>query len=449
MSTILGNPLSIGGGGAKSGLNIAYGLTPPADTSKLWVRMQGKPSFLEVSGSLPIPIGETVENVGYNPMPTLLAQYYQNNVVQVGNKLYVFVYPGNVFKIYNMGTNEWTQSSVRNTGRAFYYAGYAVIDTKIYCFGGWDAALPGAQGLSQCLVYDTETDTWTLKNSAPTSGRWGYYYRQDSILYMIAFSNNSIIKYDIENDMYTYDTSNWTFTRNIYSPAWFAERYVGLWVNDFLYLIPLGSSVNKDGSNCMIWRLNFNTKQVEQYSQMYTFLSGTAFSPMSNGQISGYVNISGALYIFCGLSSSNVIGSILKITPDGTGIKCESLSSKLFDDYSWSSTNGYIALAAGVKNSQEIIVIKTFVGGNAASSSDVRSWVQKLNLYSTLDEGYLIFPIGSRLVTFLVSKGVKISSNVSTPIIGNAQSIAENVDAYLYDTTKQKWISLEGIPYTA
>ena len=66
-----------------------------------------------------------------------------------------------------------------------------------------------------------------------------------------------------------------------------------------------------------------------------------------------------------------------------------------------------------------------------------------------LDEGYLIFPVGSRLVTFLVSKGVKISSNVSTPIIGNAQSIAENVDAYLYDTTKQKWISLEGTPYTA
>lgn len=449
MSTILGNPLSIGGGGAKSGLNIAYGLTPPADTSKLWVRMEGKPSFLEVSGSLPIPIGETVENVGYNRMPTLLAQYYHNNVVQVGNKLYVFVYPGNVFEIYNMDTNEWTQSSVRNMGKPFYYAGYAVIDTKIYCFGGWDASLPNLPELSQCLVYDTETDTWTLKNSAPTKGRWGYYYRQDNILYMIAFSNNSIIKYDIENDLYTYDTPNWTFTRNIYNPAWFAERYTGLWVDNFLYLIPLGSSVGKDSTNCMIWRLNFNTKQVEQYSQMYTFLSGTAFSTMTNGNISGYANIHGALYIFCCFSSSNTIGSILKITPDGTGIKCESLSSKLFDTYASSSDNGYMAVAAGVKNSQEIIVIKPFVNGNAASSSDVRSWVQKLNLYSTLDEGYLIFPVGSHLVTFLASKGVKISSNVSTPIIGNAQSIAENVDAYLYNTTKRQWISLEGTPYTA
>ena len=436
-------------GGSSGGLNIAYGLTPPTDTGKLWVRMQGKPSFLDVSGSLPIPVGETVENVGYNPMPTLLAQYYQNNVVQVGNKLYVFVYPGNVFEIYNMGTNEWTQSSVRNVGKPFYYAGYAVVDTKIYCFGGWDATSSAGISLSQCLVYDTETDTWTSKNSAPTAGRWGYYYRQGSILYMLAFSNNTIIKYDIENDLYTYDTANWTFTRGIYANAWFAEKYAGIWVDSFLYLVPVGSSVGQNESNCMIWRLNFNTKQVEQYSQMSTFLSGTAFSSMRSGQVSGYANVHGALYIFCYLYSTSINGSILKITPDGTGIKCETLSSKLFDTYTVSSTAGYVAVAAGVKNSQEIIVIKPFVSGEVASSSNVKSWIQKLNLYSTLNEGYLIFPVGSRLVTFLVSKDVKISSNVSTPVIGNAQSIAENVDAYLYDTAKQKWISLEGRPYTA
>lgn len=448
MSAIVGKGILSAGGGGE--LNIAYGLTPPADTSKLWVRMQGKPSFLEVSGSLPIPTGETVENVAYNPIPTQLAAWYQNNVVQVGNKLYVFVYPGNVFEIYNLDTNEWTQSSVRNVGTPFWYAGYAVVDTKIYCFGGWNATSSAGISLSQCLVYDTETDTWTLKNSAPTTGRWGYYYRQDSILYMIAYSNNSIIKYDIENDLYTYDTSNWTFTRNVYSSAWFAEKYAGIWVDNLLYLIPLGNDVAGSGSNCMIWRLNFDTKQVEQYSKMTAFLSGTAFSAMSGGNVSGYANVSGALYIFCyNAPSSNVYGSILKITPDGTGIKCETLSSKLFDTFTSSSTAGYIAVAAGVKNSQEITVIKPYVSGDVASSSKITSWVQKLNLYSTLNEGYLIFPVGSHLVTFLVSKDVKISSNVSTPVIGNAQSIAENVDAYLYDTTKQQWISIDGIPYTA
>lgn len=447
MSAIVGKGIISAGGGGE--LNIAYGLTPPADTSKLWVRMQGKPSFLEVSSSLPIPIGETVENVAYNPMPTLLNAHSQNNVVQVGNKLYVFVYPGNVFEIYNLSTNEWTQSSVRNVGTPFYYAGYAVVDTKIYCFGGWNATSSAGISLSQCLVYDTETDTWTSKNSAPTAGRWGYYYRQGSILYMIAYSNNSIIKYDIENDLYSYDTSNWTFTKNIYGSAWFAEKYAGIWVNNFLYLIPLGNDVTLNGTNCMIWRLNFDTKQVEQYSQMKPFLSGTAFSSMSSGNVSGYANVSGALYIFCCSASSNVVGSILKITPDGEGIKCETLSDKLFDTFTTSSTTGYIAVAAGVKNSQEIIVIKPHVSGNVALSSNITSWVQKLNLYSTLNEGYLIFPVGSRLVTFLVSKDVKISSNVSTPVIGNAQSIAENVDAYLYDTTKQNWISLDGTPYTA
>lgn len=47
MSTILGNPITLGGGGAK--LNIDFGSTPPTDTSKLWVPLSTKPSAVECS----------------------------------------------------------------------------------------------------------------------------------------------------------------------------------------------------------------------------------------------------------------------------------------------------------------------------------------------------------------------------------------------------------------
>lgn len=47
MSTIIGNAVTIGGGGAK--LNIDYGATPPSDTTKLWVPLSTKPSAVECS----------------------------------------------------------------------------------------------------------------------------------------------------------------------------------------------------------------------------------------------------------------------------------------------------------------------------------------------------------------------------------------------------------------
>ena len=44
--SILGNPITLGGGGAD--LNIDFGSTPPADTSKLWVPLGKKPDKVSV-----------------------------------------------------------------------------------------------------------------------------------------------------------------------------------------------------------------------------------------------------------------------------------------------------------------------------------------------------------------------------------------------------------------
>lgn len=44
--SILGNPITLGGGGAD--LNIDFGATPPTDTSKLWVPLAKKPDKVSV-----------------------------------------------------------------------------------------------------------------------------------------------------------------------------------------------------------------------------------------------------------------------------------------------------------------------------------------------------------------------------------------------------------------
>lgn len=59
MSAIVGKGILSAGGGGE--LNIAYGLTPPTDTSKLWVRMQGKPDTVESTDDVAVQVGEFVE----------------------------------------------------------------------------------------------------------------------------------------------------------------------------------------------------------------------------------------------------------------------------------------------------------------------------------------------------------------------------------------------------
>ena len=48
--SILGNPITLGGGGAD--LNIDFGSTPPADTSKLWVPLTQKPIAVNITNNV-------------------------------------------------------------------------------------------------------------------------------------------------------------------------------------------------------------------------------------------------------------------------------------------------------------------------------------------------------------------------------------------------------------
>ena len=48
--SILGNPITLGGGGAE--LNIDFGANPPSDTSKLWVPLAQKPSVVNITNNV-------------------------------------------------------------------------------------------------------------------------------------------------------------------------------------------------------------------------------------------------------------------------------------------------------------------------------------------------------------------------------------------------------------
>ena len=75
MSTILGNPSTLGGGGAD--LNIDFGSTPPADTSKLWVPLSKKPSSISLQTGVDVGdfASKTINIVDTNGNQAGIPQY--------------------------------------------------------------------------------------------------------------------------------------------------------------------------------------------------------------------------------------------------------------------------------------------------------------------------------------------------------------------------------------
>ena len=77
--SILGNPITLGGGGAD--LNIDFGSTPPTETSKLWVPLGKKPDKVEITD---------IKSGLYSLEKSSFEQPWgSGNLAIVGNKLYV------------------------------------------------------------------------------------------------------------------------------------------------------------------------------------------------------------------------------------------------------------------------------------------------------------------------------------------------------------------------
>ena len=143
--SILGNPITLGGGGAK--LNIDFGTTPPSDTSKLWVPLESKPdvvSVTDLSSGL-----YSIEKLQYK------TNFGNGNLACVGNKLYIiggvksqtgYGQSSRDIIIYNIddGTTE-TISNVLHSKSATDKAGHSggcvfVYGKYIYIFGGYSTA---------------------------------------------------------------------------------------------------------------------------------------------------------------------------------------------------------------------------------------------------------------------------------------------------------------------
>lgn len=136
MSAIVGKGILSAGGGGE--LNIAYGLTPPTDTSKLWVRMQGKPDTVESTDDVAVQVGEFVEYFSQDDLSPLAGHVIFN--VPSGRicngKMYTAINENfSIFNVTDLETKITSLNSVQMP-TIWKFPAWCVVGNKMYFLGG-------------------------------------------------------------------------------------------------------------------------------------------------------------------------------------------------------------------------------------------------------------------------------------------------------------------------
>ena len=208
------NRISGGGGSTNSGgaeLNIAYGDTPPDDTTKLWIKCDTPEAVQVLPPSL---VGaNAVATVSSDGEITTLDMVvpetidYMATSAVVGTKMYLFggsQTTGNGDKIHVFDAKTSTITKLDTTlptkigGMAS-----AVVGTKIYLFGGTD-------GTKRNYIYVFNTETSSITKSTMTLSTASAYMASAAVgtkVYLFGGSANSAL-----NTIILYDLSTSTKT---------------------------------------------------------------------------------------------------------------------------------------------------------------------------------------------------------------------------------------------
>ena len=416
MSTVLGNPITLGGG-AK--LNIDYGATPPTDTTKLWVPLATKPSAVECSPVLAFG-GNTISlenwmlpsDVAFYPNPIVYGDYLY--LVGGGKSQYLGSGSNKIFKV-NLKTDQVTEISTK-LPKKLHYSFCAEANGKLYILGGNDdqsgAALPGV------YVFDPATETVTTETSLSVGIKMygnapfkhGFYH--NGLIYIVGYATGDSNK---NLKVLSYNTANGSTT--------------------------IGATVPAIGSACSLVGSKIYCFGGYSYSKTYTYdiLTGTVKSDGYPGYQYTYVDcasIGKYIYLFTGWYGAglNVIQRF-----DTETNTLEQLPTTMKSKLAWRTV---------CKHGLDIYVL----GGKSNGTSNPTLEVEKFSASSPLTNNHLFLQEDygyDGLWTAFKSKDTDFKVKVINAYLGDSNNIAQLIDAYLYDSKDLKWKSLSGESYVA
>lgn len=437
MSTIVGKGIAAGGGGGE--LNIAYGLTSPSDTSKLWVRIEDEPNSVTVQAVIPFG-NEAVTAYGVSIPNNTGAQglTYCNGLLYIFSGLDMYVYENGSWSKF------LTFSS--DTTKLHYTAPSVVIGKKIFrLFGHSNGSSMGSvtsvgYNISRILVIDTETKTYSdvsvpsitsccqLGNAVVVGKKIYFTAGQKGTSGASGYAGSSNI-YEIDSD----DPSTATNIGYLFTASADMRGASVVAAGGKLYTRRAGSAA--EGSVPY-------TDWMEIFDLETKVLSRNQITISKGGQSSCFmpgINIGKYIYWFGGMPKGTIPTSFI-INHQTNYAQRYNIETGEFDFVTVGAHKGAYINSAMLTN-VELLFAK--YEGNVP--------LYKFKGAYELENGKLFIQEGFLDNTWNAVKGKDwdLKVGVSGVFLGGTDGYAQTKDAYLYDLTQQKWISLDGTPYTA
>ena len=443
--SILGNPITLGGGGAK--LNIDFGTTPPSDTSKLWVPLGSKPNAVECS---------PVIQYGSEYLTTLESGATKlTNVASatIGSKIYSFSMENassmstlnEYFHVYDIETRELTHIELNSIS-------YGSGGHAIECHG----ASPVTYGNSIYLVGGTIRVTDGSKTSYVRNGI--FKFTPDTSTIEQVATLDSYIKGSDESGLYTpcacvYDNTIYIFggglksySNKINAIQTFEINSGATKTNTLSTTLPYylsGSSACRIGDSIYIFGGKGGSSNTSNSATKYIIKYEVANDSITSEQLLPnslyFVNpISYGQYAY--LFGGNGANTIIRF--DSLTNTVETLSYTL-------PANG--GCAASLYNNA-VYIYGIYYKSNMMGGGSFLSYVSLFTINTPLSHGNLFLQedIGySGLWNAINDNNFVFKAKIINAYLGDSNNIAQLTDAYLYDSVSATWKSLDGVSMTA
>ena len=410
--------LSIQGGGS---LNLAYGLTPPTDTSKIWLQC-AEPSGVEVQNYL----GEcAVSNVAYyggidNPVNSTNSFNYSTSYngdgafftsCYIGNNQIAIV-GYNHIRIYDLTSKKYIADYTISVGTSYGYTNVIYKNNLLY------------------FAYNTELYSFDLTTQTLTKlCNFGSYYNAkyiffngDNYIDTLTYYNYSSSSY---SSHYRYDLVNNTKTR-IYELNYDRHfRYIAgniIKANDTIYNFGLHTANNGN----YWWTYNITSHSLNVFTSFKTFMESLGWTLYSGSSViydnERFIYLIGGFGTYNGTSSTN---SNLIIRYDTINDAFELLDQKL--------------ISAKKYHYSLLIDNRVYIfGGTTWTSNDVTygrpNQIDYFDLQYTLPQNNAIITTNTintdNALPLINTEKLKINSNIASAYLGNADNLAEKVNAY-------------------
>lgn len=406
--------LSIQGGGS---LNVAYSLTPPTDTSKIWLQC-AEPQGVEVQNYLGECAVSNVANWGGidNPVAEhsiFISRYY--STCYIGNNQIAIV-GYNHIRIYDYITKSYIADYTISVGTSSYYSNVIYKDNVLYFGYG--------EGYGAGYLYSYNLITQTLTNLSTICGndfypRYIFFNNESEIDILYSYYNGTGYRKRYNLDTKETETIASSISTSSYGHFGAMNREkngdITIKVNKYIYTF-IYSSTHR-------LKYNLSSNKIEEFTSFKNFCTDLGISDFAYSSV--VYDGERYIYIIGGGPINSKYDNIIKY--DTLNDTFEILEQKL--------------LSGKYQHFSVLVDNRVYMFGGSTDSTN--NTYGRPNQIDYFDLSYPL-PQNNAIITtntvntdnslpLINTEKLKLNSNIASAYLGNANNLAEKVNAYYHN----------------